>query len=237
LYGTATPRSDTDYIEVHLPTKDQIFGLGDKWATFPQTLGEHDVSRFGVNQYIKLLAKGNPNVLETIFCPEDRMEVCHDAFRTLAAGEEQTMPGVAAILHKDSIIHAHLGFAIQQTNKMMPAKAKWAGPRREALFDQYGYDVKYAAHAIRLVHQCLEVLDTGYISYPYQPAMVTYLQDIRKGKYKLQEIRDKFAYELKRVEHMKKLDCAINNEDKTSIINGRLIAFYETMGYAACKHY
>jgi len=233
LYGTAIADSDIDYIEVHLPTRDQIFGLGNKWEKIPQTLGEHDVSRFNVNQYIKLLAQGNPNVLETIFCPEDKMEICHNAFRTLVAGEDQTMPGLAAIFHKDNIIQAHLGFAIQQTNKMMPAKAKWAGPRREALFKKYGYDVKYASHAIRLVHQCLELLELGYVTYPYSPDIIKLLRDIRKGKYKLQEVRDMFAYELGRVEHMKEYDCAINNEDKRPIINQRLIAFYKEMEYAA----
>ena len=232
LYGTALPESDTDYVEVHLPSKEQIFGLDDKYSKYKQTLGEEDISRFGVNQYMKLVRKANPNVLETIFCPANRIEHIHPAFRPLVSGEEQTMPGVTAILNKKNIVSAHLGFAIQQCNKMLPAKAKWAGPRREVLFEKYGYDVKYAAHAVRLVHQCLDLLERGYIEYPYKQSVITLLKIIREGTMKLGEVREIFADGLKRVQDMEKTDCAITDEDKTPEINQRLLTFYRQVDYA-----
>jgi len=232
LYGTATPESDIDYIEVHLPTLAQIFGLGDKYASFKQTLGEEDISRFGVNQFMRLLARGNPNALETMFCPENRIEYIHPSFRRLIAGEEQTMSGVAAILRKTSVVKAHLGFAIQQSGKMLPAKAKYAGPRRTALFDKYGYDTKYAAHAIRLVYQCRQLLQDGYIEYPYPQSMIDHLLKIRNGERLLVSVREEFARELTIVQEIGQTQCVITDDDKSDVINQRLLQFYIDIGYA-----
>jgi predicted nucleotidyltransferase len=232
LYGTATPESDTDYVEVYRPSVEDIFGLGDKWKGFAQTLGDEDVSRFGVNQFMKLVGKGNPNVLETLFCTPDKIQYINPNFRTLISGEDQTMSGLAALLHKKSVVKAHLGFALQQSKKMLPAKAKWAGPRREALFKKYGYDVKYAAHAVRLTHQCLDLLERGFVEYPYKQSVIVLLTMIKEGKMELKWVRDVFARGLERVQAMEQTDCAIDDDDKTDEINRRLISFYKNTGYA-----
>ncbi len=238
LYGTASPDSDTDWVEVYLPSRESIFGIDDKWGRYKQDTGEEsDVSRFGINQFMKLLGKGNPNVLETCFCPTNRIEHLNVAFSTLISGDEQTMTGLAAILNKTSVVKAHLGFAIQQVNKMMPSKAKWTGPRREALFKKYGYDVKYAAHAVRLTYQCEQLLSKGYIEYPYPPFIVKMLASIRAGEKTLKEVRDWFNSGLTLVQELEKTQCAITDEDKRPEINRRLIRFYEEVGYAAIKFY
>jgi len=226
LYGTATPESDTDYVEVYLPYKTDIFGLGDKWKGMTQETGDEDFQRFKVNQYVKLLCKGNPNVLETVFCPPYGIVYTHDAWTIVT-------DNVAALLSKTSIIKSHLGFAIQQLSKMLPASAKDAGPRRRVLCEKYGYDVKYAAHAIRLCHQCSEILFRGFIQYPYQLEFADHLLDIRAGKFTLAEVREEFAERMAKVQKQEQGDCFLNDDNKTSEANVRLYRFYKEIGYAA----
>ena len=57
---------------------------------------------------------------------------------------------------------------------------------RTQLVDDYGYDVKFASHLIRLMLEGKELLQTSRISFPLKEKDL--LREIRDGKYSLEEI-------------------------------------------------
>jgi hypothetical protein len=57
---------------------------------------------------------------------------------------------------------------------------------RPILEQLYGYDTKYAMHIVRLMSEARELMKTGRITYP-RPE-VELLKDIRRGKYKLNDV-------------------------------------------------
>lgn len=58
---------------------------------------------------------------------------------------------------------------------------------RPELKEQYGFDTKFAYHAIRLGIQGIELLTEGEIRLPMAEPAHTWLKDLRVGKYTLEE--------------------------------------------------
>lgn len=57
---------------------------------------------------------------------------------------------------------------------------------RSDLITKYGYDTKFASHSIRILLECIELLDTGELSFPLKCR--NYILDIKNGRYSLEEI-------------------------------------------------
>jgi len=64
---------------------------------------------------------------------------------------------------------------------------------RKSLVDEFGYDTKFATNLIRLLLEGKELLETGDLIYPLKDRAL--LQDIRRGKYSLDEI-EKMSVEI-----------------------------------------
>lgn len=62
---------------------------------------------------------------------------------------------------------------------------------RKGLVDEYGYDVKFAMHLVRLLMEGCELLETGGIKFPLTGSGL--LLDIRRGKFSLAEIDEMVA--------------------------------------------
>lgn len=78
LYGTALPpvngveQSDTDYGGVYIADEDVLLGLPEFYE--PQVSDEkHDVTYYELGRWIELLMKANPNALESLYVPEDKV--------------------------------------------------------------------------------------------------------------------------------------------------------------------
>jgi hypothetical protein len=74
------------------------------------------------------------------------------------------------------------------------------GAKRKQLYAQYGYDVKYASHAIRLTHQLGDILTEGRIVFPYPAELVTVIKAIKTGQVTLAEFDILYAQSLTKVE-------------------------------------
>jgi uncharacterized protein len=61
---------------------------------------------------------------------------------------------------------------------------------RPELVAVYGYDTKYAMHALRLGLQGVELLTTGRITLPVPEPHRAYLRSVRQGERKLAEVLD-----------------------------------------------
>ena len=63
-----------------------------------------------------------------------------------------------------------------------------AHTNRPELVATYGYDTKYAMHALRLGYQGIELLTTGRITLPVPEPHRAYLRSIRRGEVELNEV-------------------------------------------------
>lgn len=71
LYNLNTPASDVDTGGVYLCTRDELYGL---YGYKPQVSDErHDNTWFEIGEFLRLLMKSNPTVLETVFVPDDKI--------------------------------------------------------------------------------------------------------------------------------------------------------------------
>lgn len=74
LYNTALPngQSDTDYGGVYIADIDTLLGLSANYE--PQISDEkHDTTYYELGRWVELLMKANPNALESLFVPKDKV--------------------------------------------------------------------------------------------------------------------------------------------------------------------
>jgi len=79
-YGLATPESDTDIKGVFVQPRDGYYGLGREI----QINGPgNDIVFYEIGRFVELLAKGNPNLLEALFTPDDCIVFRHSLMERL----------------------------------------------------------------------------------------------------------------------------------------------------------
>lgn len=78
LYNTALPpvngieQSDTDYGGVYIAPTEMLLGLSENYE--PQVSDDkHDITYYELGRWVELLMKANPNALESLFVPEDKI--------------------------------------------------------------------------------------------------------------------------------------------------------------------
>ena len=74
LYNTALPdgQSDTDYGGVYIADMDTLLGLSANYE--PQISDEkHDTTYYELGRWVELLMKANPNALESLYVPDDKI--------------------------------------------------------------------------------------------------------------------------------------------------------------------
>lgn len=177
LYGTNTKDSDKDYIGIFIPDKDYVLGIHTceqvELNTNPSSSGKRntkedtDCTLYSLPKFIKLAAQNNPNVLEVLFAPEENIVYQNEYGRRLREA--------ASFFVSKRVEHTFLGFARSQRYKL--ENKQYEGSRK-LLVQQYGYDVKYAYHLIRLLLEVLELWATGKITLP-----------LRSGRNKLMKIK------------------------------------------------
>lgn len=69
-YGLDLPTSDTDIRGIYILPNEHLLGLGYKEQMNDNT---NDVVYYELNRFIKLLAQNNPNIIEELFVPKDKI--------------------------------------------------------------------------------------------------------------------------------------------------------------------
>ena len=79
LYGLDRPESDEDHGGVYIEPLDVLFGTG---INFPETIQDetNDETWHSFSKYMRLLLSSNPNMLESLFVPENKIIYKHPAF-------------------------------------------------------------------------------------------------------------------------------------------------------------
>ncbi len=200
-YGVANESSDMDVYGFAIPPRDYVFphlrgeipGFDKPGARFEQfqqhhitdpgarggKAQEYDITIFSIIKYFALLTDNNPNIIDSLFVP--RNCVLH----TSAIGE-LVRERRHIFLHKGAW-HKFKGYAYSQMHKM---RAKDPTGKRKASVEQFGYDVKYAYHIVRLLNEVEQILLEGDLVLDRNREQ---LKEIRRGEWSLERVERYFA--------------------------------------------
>lgn len=137
--------------------------------------GDLDTIIYGARKWCRLAMDGNPTVLLPLFVPDvDVVFRSTEGSELVANADKFVSQKVAARFL--GYLHAQRGgmTGIGHTN-------------RPELVDLYGYDTKFAMHALRLGLQGIELLTTGTITIPVPEPSLSILRDVRQGKWSLDD--------------------------------------------------
>ncbi len=137
--------------------------------------GDTDLVAYTLRKYLRLATKGNPTALLPLFAPAS------DLLTTSVLGNELRELG-AKFLSRQAA-HRFLGFMRSQRDRLVTGGRQV--PNRPELVERYGYDVKYASHALRLAMQGREITLHGRLSLPMPAAERERVLEVKRG-----EIRD-----------------------------------------------
>lgn len=140
--------------------------------------GDLDRSSYSVQKWMRLATSGNPTVLLVLFAPDDFVHVSTPLGIELRALTAEIVSRQAG--------PRFIGYLQKQTERMLGERGQMRVKRPE-LVDAHGFDTKYAMHAMRIGYQGIELLKTGRMTLPMPEPHMTYLRDVRMGKYSFEE--------------------------------------------------
>jgi predicted nucleotidyltransferase len=209
-YGVESDTSDMDVYGFCIPHKESIFphlsgeipGFGRQIQRFEQfqqhhiqdadALGgkgrEYDLTIFSIVKYFQLAMENNPNVIDSLFTPV-RCVLHSNQIGQMVRERRRDF------LHKGAW-HKFKGYSYSQLHKM-DIKTPQEGSKRAANVEQFGFDVKFAYHVVRLLDEVEQILVEGDIDLERNREQ---LKAIRRGEWTVEQIRDFFTRKEKDLE-------------------------------------
>lgn len=175
---------DVDIMSVCVPPIDYYFGLHQYGSRGTKEImrDKWDIVIYEALKFIGMLSNGNPNVITMLWLePQHYLKISKAGMHIL----EQRDLFACKHLHR-----SFAGYAYGQAKRMRsPNSQGYMGTKRKELFKKYGYDIKNAAHLIRLLRMCCEFLDSGRLQV-YRTTDAQELLDIKTGHWTLQHVED-----------------------------------------------
>ncbi len=215
LFGCDVPGSDVDTRGFVVLPGEYLIGR----RKFEQHDNkESDTVIWGVQKFFSLLEKGAPNTVELLFVPENHiLEISEkgrlvienrdlfvsrrltDQIRGFAGGEWRK----AQLLHKK-----------KETGEVSRS-TRVVGAKRKESYEKYGYCVKNAYHAIRLLEEGIELLKFGVITFPRPNA--DELKILRNGKLSFEQVKAKIESLMEEFALAEESSLLRDNPDKEAI--------------------
>ncbi|MCA9072688.1 MAG: nucleotidyltransferase domain-containing protein [Planctomycetaceae bacterium] len=209
-YGVSTDKSDRDVYGFCIPPKGHVFphlqgeilGFGTPRERFEQFQVAHiedpghsggeacewDLSIYGIVKYLSLCMECNPNMIDSLFTDQDC--VLHITKVGALVRERRQL-----FLHK-GCWPRFKGYAYTQLHKL---RTKEPVGKRKRLHDEFGFDTKFAYHAVRLLGECEQILLEGDIDLKRDREHLT---AIRSGEVSKEEILSWAADKEKQLEEL-----------------------------------
>jgi hypothetical protein len=160
--------------------------------------GDLDLVAYSLRKYVRLAPKGHPTVLLLLFVPDELTLVETPLGQRL----RQLRP---AIVSKRAG-RGYLGYLRGQKERLLGTRGQ-KRVNRPDLLEAYGFDTKYAMHALRLGYQGLELQETGWVTLPMPEPERSRVIAVRRGE---RSFDDALA-EITDVEH--RLDIALERTE------------------------
>jgi predicted nucleotidyltransferase len=177
-------QDDRDETGVFIEPPENVCGLVPCdhyiWRTQPEGVrsgpGDLDLTLYSLRKFCRLAEQGNPSMMILLWLPE---------YITL------TDAGHTMIKARDAFISRNagarfLGYLVAQKMKMKGEKAHTVN--RPELVKKYGYDTKFAMHALRLGYEGLELLMHRHLTLPVTEPALSLLREVRIGKLNFQQV-------------------------------------------------
>jgi len=209
-YGVSTDISDVDVYGVAMPPRDHLFphlageiaGFGRPQPRFdvfqrhqihdPDAYAgkgcEYDINVYSLPRYFTLCMECNPNLIDSLFTAQEC--VLHLTRVGSMVRERRQL-----FLHK-GLWTRFKGYGYAQLHKMQSRQPQ--GKRAE-LREQYGFDVKYAYHVVRLLYECEQLLLNGDMDLRRDRE---HLKAIRRGEVTEADIRSWATEKEKQLENL-----------------------------------
>lgn len=136
--------------------------------------GDIDLVLYSLRRYLELAIKGNPTALLPLFAPE------HDLVVRTPLGLE--LRDLAPAMLSRQAVQRFLGYMESQRQRMLGLGQRNRVPNRPELVERYGYDVKYASHALRLAYQGREVLTEARLTLPMREPERERVRSVKRGE-------------------------------------------------------
>jgi predicted nucleotidyltransferase len=179
VHGT----DDLDIYGVYIEPPEKVLGLESMphfvWSTASEDRRngpkDVDVTLYSLKKWTGLACKGNPTALHFLF----------------AKGTIQSPIWADIVANRHVFLARHctkqfIGFADDQLKRMTGRKGRGKKGQRPELEVKYGYDVKAAMHALRLLYECKELVSEGGITLP-RPERDLLIR-VRTGKYSIDKV-------------------------------------------------
>jgi predicted nucleotidyltransferase len=189
VHGLANPGTDDrDEMGVCVEPRAYVLGLRrfEHWVSrtqpdgHPSGPGDLDLTVYGLRKYCRMALKGSPTVMLLLFVDGEHVVVRN------ALGVE--LQALAPKFLSQRTGHAFLGYLDAQRRGLIGERH---ATRTRERADRYGYDTKYAMHALRIAHQGHELLSTGRISLPVAEPARADLMEVRRGEVPLREVLER----------------------------------------------
>lgn len=194
--STVEYTSDFDIFCAGIPLKELVFphtageiiGFGRQQKKFVPYKKDHitcasgnvyDIDVIDIVKYFQLLMDNNPDKIDTLFVSQE----CVTHINSIGS---MIRDNRKLFLHKGAY-HRFIGYAHSQLGKM---KSMNREGKRLALFEKFGFDVKFAMHLVRLSYECEQILLNHDIDLRLNSE---HLKAIRRGDVSEADIRLWFA--------------------------------------------
>lgn len=234
-YGVSQKSSDLDIYGFCIPPKEMVFphlvgeipGFGRQKQRFEQ-YQQHgiedpddpdliwDVTIYAIVRFFMLCMENNPNMIEAIFTPERCVLTCSDVGKLVRDRRQ-------IFLHKGSW-HKFKGFAYSQVHKM---KTKNPEGKRVQLIEKFGFDVKFAYHAVRLMDEAEQILTTHDLDLEESAER---LIAIRRGEWTQEEVMAYFERKEEELQALYETSTLPHSPDEGAIKQLLLDCFEEAWG-------
>jgi predicted nucleotidyltransferase len=175
---------DIDIMSIYIAPLKYYVGLGagrryDK--SIDKFVGRFDTVSYELRKFVNLLLKSNPNVLSMLWINEEHYLM-------------QTLFGKRLIRNRKAFssklaYESFAGYAFSQLKKMSQGQVYegYMGAKRKAIVEKYGYDLKNAAHCLRLLTMGIEFLKTGELVV-FRPDAQKFLE-VKNGLWTLEQVK------------------------------------------------
>lgn len=192
-------QDDLDLMGICVEPRDYILGLEQfeqyQFRTQPEGArsgpGDIDLNIYGLQKWMRLALKGNPTIITPLWSPDEHIY-------------DQEWPGGMLRHDRDrfiskSMLRQYLGYMQAQRDRMRGLRGGKDCNRPE-LVEAYGYDTKFAGHAVRLGHQGIELGLDGRLTLPMVSWQRQQVIDVRTGKWTEAEVIEYVAAQVDTLE-------------------------------------
>lgn len=187
-HGAPTPaQDDLDLMGICVEPPDYVLGLEQfeqfEFHTQPQGTrsgpGDIDLNIYGLRKWMRLALKGNPTIITPLWSPDSAVYDIEWPGQRIRAERDNFI--------SQSMLRQYLGYMVAQRDRMRGTRGG-KDTNRPELVEAYGYDTKFAGHAVRLGHQGIELALDGRLTLPMKPWQREMVIAIRTGKWTEQEV-------------------------------------------------